>query len=69
MNLSKNYGDFTAVDNISLSINANEVFSLLGHNGAGKTTVISMITGMTQPSNGNALIYGNNLVTELDSVR
>lgn len=63
------YGDFKAVDELTLNINGNEVFCLLGHNGAGKTTAIQMITGMIQPTSGNAIIYGNNLLSEIDGVR
>lgn len=67
--LSKHFGAFKAVDNLSLSINGDEVFCLLGHNGAGKTTAIQMVTGLLKPTSGNAFIYGNNLVTNLDGVR
>jgi len=52
--LTKKFGNFKAVDSLSLSIKQNEVFCLLGHNGAGKTTVLNMITGMIKPSSGNA---------------
>ena len=44
--LTKKFGDFTAVNRLSLSIDENEIFSILGHNGAGKTTAIYMLTGM-----------------------
>lgn len=54
---------------MTLSIKENEVFCLLGHNGAGKTTVINMITGILKPSSGTAFIYGNNLVKDIDAVR
>ena len=52
--LTKKFGSFTAVDELSLSIQENEVFCLLGHNGAGKTTVLNMITGMLKPTSGKA---------------
>ncbi len=52
--LTKKFGSFTAVDGLSLSIQENEVFCLLGHNGAGKTTVLNMITGMLKPTSGKA---------------
>jgi ATP-binding cassette subfamily A (ABC1) protein 3 len=67
--LTKKFGDFNAVDKLSISIKENEVFCLLGHNGAGKTTVLNMITGILKPSSGNAQIYGANLVNDIDSVR
>jgi ABC-2 type transport system ATP-binding protein len=50
--ISKQYGDFTAVEAISLSISKNEIFGLLGPNGAGKTTTINMICGLLQPTSG-----------------
>ena len=59
--LTKKFGEFTAVDNLSLKINQGEVFCFLGHNGAGKTTVIQLITGILTPSGGTATIYGHNL--------
>ena len=67
--MTKKFGSFKAVDNLSISIKENEVFCLLGHNGAGKTTVLNMITGILKPSSGNAQIYGANLVNEIDAVR
>jgi len=57
------------VNDLSLSIKENEVFCLLGHNGAGKTTVLNMITGILKPTRGNAQIYGANLVEDIDAVR
>ena len=52
--MTKKYGDFKAVDSLTLSIRENEVFCFLGHNGAGKTTVFDMITGIIKPTRGNA---------------
>jgi len=69
VDLTKKFGTFNAVDELTLSIKENEVFCLLGHNGAGKTTVINMITGILKPSSGTAFIYGNNLVKDIDAVR
>ena len=57
------------MDGLSLSIKENEVFCLLGHNGAGKTTVLNMITGILKPTRGNAQIYGADLVNDIDAVR
>ena len=56
--LSKKYGSFTAVDNLTLSIHQGEVFGLLGPNGAGKTTTTLMLLGLTEPSGGSARING-----------
>ena len=56
--LTKNYGKFTAVDHLDLSINKGEVFGLLGPNGAGKTTIILMLLGLTEPSEGSVRVLG-----------
>ena len=57
-NLTKKFGNFTAVNNISLEINAGDFFGFLGQNGAGKTTTIKMITGLYAPTNGTVKIGG-----------
>ena len=56
--LSRSYGDFKAVDQVSFSIEKGEVIGLLGHNGAGKTTIMKMLTGFLEPSVGNIEIDG-----------
>ena len=56
--LLKQFGDFTAVDNIDLEIPAGEIYGFLGPNGAGKTTTIMMLLGVTQPSNGEIFLFG-----------
>ncbi len=62
-NLTKKYGDFTAVNNLSLKIGRGEVFGLLGPNGAGKSTTILMLMGLTEPTSGQVSVCG------IDSVR
>src|SRR5262245_13983476 len=56
--LSKIYGETTAVDGISFDVNRNEIVGLLGPNGAGKTTTINMILGVLEPSSGSITIDG-----------
>jgi len=56
--LTRKYGEFVAVDNVSFSISRGEIVGLLGHNGAGKTTVMRMLTGYLEPSAGAAWIGG-----------
>lgn len=56
--LTRRYGDFAAVDNVSFQIQPGEVVGLLGHNGAGKTTIMKMLTGFLEPSSGQALVGG-----------
>jgi len=55
-NLTRRYGDFTAVDAVSFQITRGEVVGLLGHNGAGKTTIMRMLTGFLEPSAGTIRI-------------
>lgn len=57
-NLTKNFGTFTAVNNINLKIDKGELFGFLGPNGAGKTTTIKMIVGLLSPSSGNIFLDG-----------
>jgi ABC-type multidrug transport system fused ATPase/permease subunit len=59
--LTKKFGRFTAVDKMTVSIKGNEVFTILGHNGAGKTTAIYMLTGMLQATSGDAVLYNNSV--------
>lgn len=68
-NLSKRYKDITAVDGINLEIYKGELFSLLGVNGAGKTTMIKMLTCLTRPSDGDALIEGFSVTTQQEQVK
>jgi len=57
-NLSRHYGDFKAVDDVSFEIQQGEVVGLLGHNGAGKTTIMKMITGFLEPTSGIVEVDG-----------
>eukprot|EP00397_Hematodinium_sp_SG-2012_P000806 GEMP01000807.1.p1 GENE.GEMP01000807.1~~GEMP01000807.1.p1 ORF type:complete len:1970 (+),score=436.25 GEMP01000807.1:77-5986(+) len=57
-NITKKFGDFTAVDSISANIYAGEIFALLGHNGAGKTTTFSMLSGMNASTSGSITLFG-----------
>jgi ABC-2 type transport system ATP-binding protein len=68
-NLSKKYGDFTAVKGISFDIQEGEIFSLLGPNGAGKTTTISMLSTLYDPTDGDAVIGGHSIKKEPMAVR
>src|SRR5690554_1962086 len=56
--LTRRYGDFTAVRSLNLSVHKGEIFGLLGPNGAGKSTTILMMLGLTEPSSGKALVAG-----------
>ncbi|ABE51383.1 ATP-binding cassette domain-containing protein [Methanococcoides burtonii] len=67
--LTKKFGGFTAVNNLSFSIKQGEVFGLLGPNGAGKTTTMSMLSTMLKPSSGKASVNGFDIQTNEDDVR
>ena len=57
-NLTKKFGSFKAVDNLSLTVPQGEFFGFLGPNGAGKTTTIKMMTGLFTPTSGSIVING-----------
>ena len=63
-NITKYYGDFPAVTNISFKIEKGEIVGLLGPNGAGKSTTMKMITGFMPPSSGELSVGGNDIVTQ-----
>ena len=68
-NLRKAYKDIVAVDNLSLTIGKGELFSLLGVNGAGKTTTIKMLSGLTQPTAGDAFLMGRSICNDPAAVK
>ncbi|MDL2254686.1 ABC transporter ATP-binding protein [Bacteroidales bacterium OttesenSCG-928-J16] len=68
-NLTKKFGSFTAVDNISFEVEKGEVFGFLGANGAGKTTAMKMLCGLLTPTSGEAYVAGFNAFTEKKRIR
>ncbi len=68
-NLTKSFGDFVAVDNISFEVKTGEIFSFLGPNGAGKTTTIKMLTTMLNPTSGEMTVNGFDPVKQQNEVR
>lgn len=62
--LTKKFGDFKAVDNVSFDVKTGEIFGLLGPNGAGKTTTLRMLSGLLKPSEGSARINGFPMETQ-----
>ena len=69
MALTKQYKDLTAVDDLHLEIRQGELFSLLGVNGAGKTTTIKMLTCLTRPTSGDALVGGYSVTKQPEKVK
>lgn len=68
-NLTKKFGDFTAVDTITFDVEKGEVFGFLGANGAGKTTAIKMLIGISKPTFGEAQVAGFNVFTNAEDVK
>lgn len=62
--LTKRYGDFTAVDGLSLTAAAGEIFGFLGPNGAGKTTTIRIVAGLSVPTSGSVIVNGIDVLAE-----
>ena len=68
-NLSKMFGDFTAVNSISFDVGKGEVFGFLGANGAGKTTAMKMLIGISKPTSGNAKVAGFDVNTQPEEIK
>jgi ABC-2 type transport system ATP-binding protein len=67
--LTRKFGDLTAVDSVTLTINQGEIFGLIGPNGAGKSTLIKMLTTLLPPTSGSATIAGYDIVSQPAEVR
>jgi ABC-2 type transport system ATP-binding protein len=67
--LTKKFGDFKAVDNISFNVEEGEIFGFLGPNGAGKSTTMMILTTLLKPTSGHALVGGHNVVSDAKKVR
>jgi ABC-2 type transport system ATP-binding protein len=68
-NLTKKFGDFTAVDHISFQVSKGEIFGFLGANGAGKTTVMRMLCGLLSPTSGEGRVAGFDIYKEQDNIK
>lgn len=69
LNLTKRFGDLTAVNDVTLTVNRGEFFAVLGPNAAGKTTTIKMITGLIKPTSGSVRVAGHDVQAEPLEVR
>ena len=67
--LTKRFGELTAVDHVSFEVRRGEIFGFLGPNGAGKTTTIRMLTTLLKPTEGTAEVWGHDILKERDAVR
>src|SRR5580698_7822662 len=68
-NVTKKFGKFTAVDDISFTVKPGELFALLGPNGAGKSTTIKMLTTLLKPTSGKLMLNGHDVVKNQDAAR
>src|SRR5262245_57421144 len=68
-NLTKRFGDFVAVDRVSIDVGRGEIFGFLGPNGAGKSTTIRILCGLLAPSSGSATVAGFDVAKEPEQVR
>ncbi len=67
--LTKRFGDFVAVDDISLDVHRGEIFGFLGPNGAGKSTTIRILCGLLRPTSGNATVAGFDVFTQSEEIK
>ncbi len=67
--LTKKFGDFTAVNDVSFSVGRGEIFGFLGPNGAGKTTTIKMLCGIITPTTGEGKVYGYDIIREQEKIK
>lgn len=67
--LTKRFGDFTAVDQISFDVKKGEIFGFLGANGAGKTTAMRMLCGLSKPTAGKATVAGYDVFTQTENIK
>lgn len=68
-NLTKKFGDFTAVDSISFEVKKGEIFGFLGANGAGKTTAMKMLIGISKPTSGNAQVANFDVYKNTEDIK
>jgi ABC-2 type transport system ATP-binding protein len=68
-NLTKMFGDFTAVDSISFEVSKGEIFGFLGANGAGKTTAMRMLCGLSKPTSGKASVAGFDVYSQTEEIK
>jgi len=68
-NLTRRFGDLTAVDHVNIEITPGEIFGLVGPDGAGKTTTLRLICGLMDPTEGEAWVAGHNVAHELNAVK
>src|SRR6476469_4030147 len=67
--LTKRFGDFTAVDDITFDVHKGEIFGFLGANGAGKTTAMRMLCGLSFPTSGKATVAGFDVYKQTEKIK
>jgi ABC-2 type transport system ATP-binding protein len=69
VNLTRSFGELTAVDHLNLDVSRGEIFGIVGPDGAGKTTALRLLCGLMDPTSGEAWVTGHNVALELDAVK
>ena len=67
--LTKKFGSFTAVDHITLQVRRGEIFGFLGANGAGKTTAMRMLCGLSYPTSGSGTVAGYDILRQAEDIK
>src|SRR6476620_9758791 len=67
-NLTKRFGNFTAIDGLTLTVKYGEIFGLLGPNGSGKTTTINIVSGLSKPTSGQVMVLGHDIMKDTRAV-
>ena len=67
--LTKQFGDFTAVDHITFDVKKGEIFGFLGANGAGKTTAMRILCGLSIPTSGTGMVAGYDIATQTEQIK
>ena len=67
--ITKRFGDFTAVNNMSFDVYKGEIFGFLGANGAGKTTAMRMLCGLSYPTSGSGIVAGYDVMNEGERIK
>jgi len=68
-NLTKRFGDLTAVDSLTISVQEGEIFGLVGPDGAGKTTTMRLLTAIMEPTSGDAWVAGHHIVKDAEAIK
>ncbi|MDO8535790.1 MAG: ATP-binding cassette domain-containing protein, partial [Candidatus Omnitrophota bacterium] len=69
VNLTRSFGNVVAVNNLNIEVGEGEIFGLVGPDGAGKTTTMRLLTGIMEPTSGEAWVYNRHIVKEAETLK